>query len=80
MILWSKPEKKNYHTKDLRTIFDLMRIYNRKMNPTKFFLGVSSRKFLGFLLTFKGIDLDPNKIMVIQDTQPPRNIKGFRGL
>lgn len=50
------------------------------MNPTKFFLGVSSRKFLGFVLTFKGIDLDPNKIMVIQDTQPPRNIKGFRGL
>jgi len=50
------------------------------MNPTKSFLGVSSGKFLRFILTSKIIHLDPNKIKAIQDMQPLKNLKGFRGL
>jgi len=32
------------------------------MNPTKSFLGVASGKFLGFVVIFKGIHLDPEKV------------------
>ena len=42
------------------------------MNPTTSFLGVSNGKFLGFIITSKGIHLDPDKIKAIQDMQPPK--------
>ena len=51
-----------------------------KMNPIKFFLGVSSGKFLGFIVTSKGIHLDPDKVKAIQNMQPPKNLKKLRGL
>ena len=75
-----KSRDKNNHLHDLRTMFDLMRVYQLKMNPTRSFLGVSSGKFPGFIVTPKGIHLDPDKIKVIQDMQPPKNLKEFRGL
>ena len=50
------------------------------MNPTKSFLGVSSGKFLGFIVTSKGISLDPEKVRAIQDMPPPKNLKELRGL
>ncbi|XP_020249430.1 uncharacterized protein LOC109826820 [Asparagus officinalis] len=49
-----KSQKKCDHLSDLRMIFDIMRIHQLKMNPAKSFLGVSSGKFLGFIVTSKG--------------------------
>jgi len=43
-------------------------------------LGVSSGKFLGFIVTSKGIHLDPDKVKAIQSMQPPKNIKELKGL
>jgi len=75
-----KSRSKDNHLQDLKTIFDLMQAHQLKMNPTKSFLGVSSGKFLGFIVTSKGIHLNPDKIKVIQDMQPLRNLKELRGL
>jgi len=50
------------------------------MNPTKSFLGIASGKFLGFVVTSKGIHLDPEKIHVVQEMQPSRNHKELGGL
>jgi len=61
-------------------MFDLMRVHQLKMNLTKSFLGVSSGKFLGFIVTSKGIHLDSCKIKAIQDMQPPKNLKELQGL
>ena len=55
-------------------------VHQLKMNPTKSFLGVSSGKFLGFIVTSKGIHLDLDKIKAIQDMQLPKNLKELRGL
>jgi len=49
-------------------------------DPTKSFLGVASGKLLGFVVTSKGIHLDLEKICVIQEMQPTRNLKELRGL
>jgi len=57
-----------------------MRAYQLKMNPTKSFLGVSSGKFLGFIVTSKGIHLDPDKVKAIQSMQPPKYLKELRAL
>ena len=61
-----KSHNKNDHLCDLRTMFDIMRAHRLKINPTKSFLGVSSGKFLRFIVTSKGIHLDPDKIKTIQ--------------
>ena len=57
-----------------------MPAYQLKMNPTKSFLGVSSGKFLGFIVTSKGIHLDPDKVKTIQSMHLPKNLKELRGL
>jgi len=46
----------------------------------KSFLRVASGKFFGFVVIFKGIDLDPEKICSIQEMQPSRNFRELRGL
>ena len=75
-----KSHNKNDNLRDLRTMFDIMRAHQLKMNPTKSFLGVLSGKFLGFISTSKGIHLDPDKVKAIQSMHPPRNLKELRGL
>ena len=75
-----KSRDKNNHLHDLRTMFDLMRVHQLKMNLTKSFFRVSSGKFLGFIVTSKGIHLDSCKIKAIQDMQPPKNLKELQGL
>jgi len=50
------------------------------MIRTKSFLGATSGKFLGFVVKFKGIRLDPEKIRVVQEMQYPRNLKELLGL
>ena len=50
-----KSRTKGDHIADLKTVFEIMRAHQLKMNPTKSFLGVASGKFLGFVVTSKGI-------------------------
>ena len=72
-----KSRTKGDHIADLKRIFDIMQAHQLKMNPTKSFLGAASGKFLEFV---KGIHLDPEKICAIQEMQPPKNLREFRGL
>ena len=57
-----KSRAKGNHIANLKAIFDIMRTHQLKMNPTKSFLGVASGKFLRFVVTSKGIHLDPEKV------------------
>ena len=75
-----KSRDKGDHLADLRRVFDIMQAHQMKMNPTKYFLGVASGKFLELIITFKGIYLDLEKICVVQKMQPPRNLKELRSL
>ena len=75
-----KSRTKGDHIADLKTIFEIMRAHQLKMNPTKSFLGVASGKFLGFVVTSTGIHLDPEKVRAIQEMQPPRNLRELSGL
>jgi len=59
-------------------IFSLMQAHQLKIKPTKSFLRVSSGKFLGFIVTSKGIHLDPGKIKAIQNMQPLKNFEVFK--
>ena len=73
MLIKSLDEEK--HLDDLQETFDTLRRYNMKLNPSKCAFGVSSGKILGFMVSYRGIEKNPNKIQVILDMEPPRNIK-----
>ncbi|XP_070050206.1 uncharacterized protein [Nicotiana tomentosiformis] len=47
--------------------------YNLKLNPAKYAFGVPSGKLLGFIVSQRGIELDPSKIKAIQELPPPKN-------
>ena len=68
-----KSKKQSDHVKDLKRFFERLRRYNLKLNPAKCVFGVPSGKLLGFIVSRKGIELDPSKIKAIQELPPPKN-------
>ena len=73
MLLKSQDE--GIHLDDLQETFDTLRQYNMKLNPSKCAFGVSSGKFLGFMVSHRGIEANPDKIQAILDMKPPQNVK-----
>ncbi|XP_075645637.1 putative mitochondrial protein AtMg00860 [Castanea sativa] len=51
-----------------------------KLNPRKCAFEVSSGKFLGFTVSHRGIEANPDKIQAILDMKPPQNIKEVQSL
>jgi hypothetical protein len=47
---------------DLKETFDNLNRYNLKLNPTKCSFGVSAGQLLGFLVSARGIEANPEKI------------------
>ena len=73
MLVKSQDEEK--HLDDLQETFDTLKQYNMRLNPSKCAFGVSSGKFLGFMVLHRGIEANPDKIQAILNMEPPRNIK-----
>ncbi|XP_027063199.2 uncharacterized protein [Coffea arabica] len=65
---------------DLREVFGVLRDSRMKLNPKKCVFGVTSGKFLGYLVSHRGIEANPDKIKAIQDMSPPRNIREVQRL
>ena len=70
-----KSRAKGDHIVDLKTVFDIMRAHQLKMNPTKSFLQVARGKLLRFVVTSKWIHLDSKKVRAIQEMQSPKNLR-----
>ena len=51
-----------------------------RLNASKCSFGVGSRKFLGYMVTHRGIEVNPDQIKAINKLQPPRNPKEFQKL
>ena len=60
-----KTKRREYHLVDLRSVFNRLRKYQLKMNPCKCAFGVTSGKFLGFIVRHCGIEIDQSKIEAI---------------
>ena len=54
----TSPEK-NKHVADLEELFTMIAKFRLKLNPEKCIFGVEAGKFLGFLLTERGIEANP---------------------
>jgi len=60
---------------DLEEVFEELRKYNMRLNPKKCTFGVGSGKFLGFMITHRGIEANPNKCTIILEMRNPTNIQ-----
>ncbi|XP_019258730.1 PREDICTED: uncharacterized protein LOC109236944 [Nicotiana attenuata] len=75
-----KTKSRRYHLEDLRIVFERLRKFDLKMNPLKCAFGVTSGKFLGFIVRHRGIEVDPAKIDAIQKMPKPKNLRELRSL
>ena len=70
----------NDHLDDLQETFDTLRSYNMKLNPSKCVFGVTAGKFLGFIVSQRGIEVNPEKVQAIMELGPPRTVKEMQSL
>ncbi|XP_021863562.2 uncharacterized protein [Spinacia oleracea] len=68
------------HVDDLRETFETLRKFKMKLNPKKCVFGVRSGKFLGFLVSERGIDANPDKVEAIMNLPEPTCIKDVQRL
>ena len=59
MLVKSQDEK--IHLDNRQETFDTLRQYNMKLNPNKCAFGVSFGKFIGFMVSHRGIEANPIK-------------------
>uniref|UniRef100_A0A2N9HMA4 Integrase catalytic domain-containing protein n=1 Tax=Fagus sylvatica TaxID=28930 RepID=A0A2N9HMA4_FAGSY len=54
------------HLTDLRKLFQCLKKYQLRLNPNKYAFGVTSGKLLGFIVSGRGIEIDPAKVQAIR--------------
>ena len=73
MLMKTKDEAN--HLDDLKETFSTLRKYNMKLNLTKCVFVVASGKFLGFMVSQQGIEVNPKKVKAIIKVKSPKQMK-----
>jgi hypothetical protein len=69
MVMKSKSSQS--HLEDLTETFRTLRLHKLRLNASKCVFRVGSGKFLGFMVSHKGIEMNPGQIKAIQELKPP---------
>ena len=56
---------------DLGNIFEILRKHKLHLNASKCSFDMGSSKFLGYMVTHRGIEVNPNQIKAVNILQPP---------
>ena len=78
MLIKSKEELT--HLDDLKETFATLKQYQMKLNPSKCVFGVVSGKFLGFMVSHRGIEANLKKVQAIINMASPRIVKEVQKL
>ena len=65
---------------DLEETFANLRKINLKLNPEKCVFGVPSGKILGFFVSHRGIDANPEKVKAVEDMSLPKTLREMQKL
>ena len=68
------------HVGDLANVFRILRKHKLRLNASKCSFVVGSGKFLGYMVTHRGIEVNPDQIKAINGLQAPRNPKEVQKL
>ena len=63
----AKSQGEDDHVMNLRKLFKRLRKFQLKLNPAKCTFGATFGKMLGFVVSKKVIEIDPDKVRAIQD-------------
>ena len=66
------------HVGDLTNIFEILRKHKLRLNASKCSFGVGSGKFLGYMVTHRGIEVNPDQIKAITACNHPETPRRFR--
>ena len=72
--------RKNDHLDDLRETFNTICSYNMKLNLNEYVFGVTAGKFLGFMVSQRGIEVNLEKIRAIMELEPSKTVKKVQSL
>ena len=78
MVMKSKVASE--HVGNLENIFEILRRHKLRLNTSKCSFGVGSGKFLDYMVTHRGIKVNPDQIKAINSLQPLRNPKEVQRL
>ena len=68
------------HIGDLADIFKILRGHKLRLNASKCSFGVGLGKFLGYMVTHRGIEVNPDQVRAINNLRPPQNPKKVQKL
>jgi hypothetical protein len=75
-----KTKRRSTLVEDLTLVFDKLWATRTKLNPDKCVFGISAGKLLGFLVSYRGIKANPEKIRAIEAMRPPARVKDVQKL
>jgi len=75
-----KSQKSTYHISHLNKAFQILRKYRMKLNPLKYAFGVSSGKFLGYIVNQRGIEANHEKVKALIEMRSPQKPKEVQSL
>ena len=73
MLVKSKEELT--HLDDLKETFATLKKHQMRLNPSKCIFEIASGKFLGFMVSQRGIEANPEKVRAIIDMTSPKTVK-----
>ena len=73
MVVKNKQEMQ--HINDLKGVFEVLRRHKLCLNVDKCAFGVGAGKFLGYLITNRGIEVNPNQIEAVKCLKSSSNPK-----
>ena len=76
----AKSHSREEHLPILVKIFTRLETVKVRLNPKKCAFGVQSDKLLGYIVSTKGIELNPKKVQAIISMQPLKNLSQLRSL
>lgn len=65
---------------DIGETFANLRRYYLKLNPEKYIFGIKSGRFLGYVITKRGIEANPAKLKALQNMKSPQNMREIQRL
>jgi hypothetical protein len=75
-----KSRKVAGHLTDLEKTFNTLRKHQMKLNPAKCTFGILPGKFLGFMVSNRGLEVNPDKIQAVLEMQAPHTAKQLQQL
>ena len=75
-----KSKTRDEHVLHLQEVFHLLWKYGMKLNHSKCAFGISAGKFLGFMVSQRGIEVNLDQIKAVMETPPPKSKKDLQRL